>query len=293
MRLGDNIVLVQGSKRVALYDMGRNTLMRAPRFVSELVSQDHEGGRPPAGCERKVVDALVARGYLHPIAEPGWQAYRADAALPGVSPLANVIVDASEGNLARLSAVLESDPWAHLVRHVVFVLRGDSRRRALAGIATRHGCSFELAEGGDGRLRSEIYSRKGRHVGTRTASDAVNVRSYLQIEYNTMVLLRNYVESAGTLYVDPEGTIYPHFSEKHFVLGDFGAQTLAQVVEGDNYRRHIGNRKDLRQRCGACELRLACLRSFVDRVDPSDIASAPASCQYDPELDSYQNALFN
>lgn len=242
--------------------------------------------------ERKIVDGLFARGYLQAGMESGWQPYSADATLPGMSPLANVIVDAGERNLERMSSLLECDAQSHLIRHIIIVLRKDSRRREFVRLATRHGLSFELAEDLGGRLQSEIYSRSGKHVGTRRPSAAANVRGYLQIEYSTMVLLQRYVESAGTLYIDAEGKIYPHFSEKHFVLGDLGAQTLDGILQSENYRRHIGNRKDIRQRCGTCELRLACLYSFVDRVNPDDISSAPSSCQYDPSLDSYQNALF-
>jgi len=295
MQLGDNVTLVEGSRRVALYDLGRRTLIRAPLFVRGVVSERNSGSTSFGSAEARVVEQLTNAGYLQRAPSHGWQAYSLERHIPSVSPASTLIVAASKRIPKHVSDALEADAETRLVRHLIFVSQAEASAalvRSAATLAARNGFSFEIALETDGRLQSSIYSSRGRLVGRREATDAVNAASLLHIHYGTMVLLRHYVECAGTLFVDGDGVVRPHLSERHFVLGDLTKQSLECIIDGAEYRRHVLNHKGVRQKCGQCELRLGCLRSFVDRADAHDIASAPVSCRYDPTGASYQNDLF-
>ncbi|MCW0422517.1 hypothetical protein NB713_000460 [Xanthomonas sacchari] len=287
MRLGDNVVLVEGSKRVALYHMALGKLIRAPLFVREFGL----GKREPKGdIEIRTAEKLISAGYLQKENESKWLPYSVQATTPNISPLSNLVVLGSGDNYIRLRNLLEKDELAYLVRHVV-ILSADARFD-YAGLMKKHALSYEIACEISGEIHSKVFSKLGGYVATRRPIRLKNNRDLLRVDYRTMIILINFVESVGTIFIDALGNVTPHVNEKHFVLGALDVAGLSGIISGEAYRRHISNRKAQRARCGSCELRLACLHSFVERVDPSDISSEPAMCMYDPNDDSYQNALF-
>ncbi|MCC8444812.1 SPASM domain-containing protein [Xanthomonas translucens] len=272
---------------MALYHMALGKLIRAPLFVADFGT----GNREPKGdIELRTAEKLISAGYLQRENESKWLPYTVQATTPNISPISNLVVLGSVDNYRRLRHLLEKDELAYLVRHVV-ILNADANLD-FAGLMRKYALSYELAgEVSDG-IYSKVFSKLGDHVATRRPVKLKNNRDLLRIDYRTMIVLMNYVESVGTIFIDALGNVTPHVNEKHFVLGAIDVTGLDGIISGEAYQRHISNRKAKRVRCGSCELRLACLHSFVERVDPSDISSEPTMCIYDPHDESYQNALF-
>lgn len=292
MNLGDNVLVVQGERRLALYNMAKSSLARAPLFVADVLKGAAELRKLPSAA-RRLLDSLIARGYLQESVEAEWRPYRIDARCAPVSPVGTLIIEARRNGVKRVSALLDFDQNSHLVRHLIFLGGRDSDRSLAVRVAKRHRRSYELAEPRNGEICSRIFSSDGKLVGYRNPVPAKNHRDFLRVGGDTAAVLDRYVESVGAVFVDASGLVYPYPSERHCVVGDLGRSDLETMLGGREFGKFLENRKGIRARCRGCELRLACLRSFVDRVDPDDIASEPASCRYDPASEDFQNELFS
>lgn len=141
-----------------------------------------------------------------------------------------------------------------------------------------------------GDYQSTLLDGDAKVVGFKRATATRRLARKFSPSVETFSLLQRYSELAGQLVVDADENVLPHPAETAFGYGALAP--ITQIVQRERFQVSLHNAKSKRARCKDCELRLACLHPYTDRVAAGDITSEPETCPYDPRSLDEQNALF-
>lgn len=302
MRLGNQVVLVRGVARSALYDLHRRRLVRIPAALSERIGPDGRIDLPESATGLPVLADLLSRKFIVKAGrEHGseGEGFRISRRYPLIPPLHTLSLEIGDRQREQIDWLTEAIALG--VRFVtVFTGQGvnDQAFRTLSRISSSEGHAFRGFEIVEGRpeewTRGTIYMANGRKAAVRhPASGRQAFHSKIRVDDAHFSLLNNYSELTGHVFMGRDLTLRPHSSEAMLVFGNASRLSPSGLRGTDAYTLTQSNSKAIREKCGGCELRFACVHPFSDRRDSYDIASAPVTCVYNPYDKDPQAELFN
>lgn len=301
MQLGHQVILVNGARRSALYDLYRRRLVRIPEVLASRIASDGGIDLSAAALQSAVVQDLLTRrfiGNFGALAHKGRLQFEMASQAP-LLPILHTLTLESQGTWASQKEWVAAGVASGVRFVTVFAPSGEhaSIHASLQEISASAGhifCGFELSsETATTWTQTSIYDANGEAFATRhrlTGDRAFPTK--FRVDEQHYSLLRQASELTGHLFVDASLEARPHPLETTISFGSILSHDPFTMVRSEGYKTVVDNRKDLREKCRVCELRLACVHPFADRINPDDIASAPAGCRYDPEALATQTHLF-
>lgn len=296
-RTGNQVLLVRGARRAALYDfrdMNHARIQRIPLPIADRV-QAHEDGT--SADERRWLAFLLQAGFIDDTIPPYWQPFRPDWSHPFRPALHHVTIDVDATAFDTVCAWLERSTLARGLQYVFHVTRDitPSLAQRMALLVERVAApGFELFPVDPSIISSLVCDRDGTPIARRELAARDDPSLSATLKPGLFQLQRNRVgaETGGQIHVGADLLVRPHRNEQHYMLGDVRIDEFDDIARGDRLAASNAAGKDLRTTCKDCELRYACLRDFTARTDPADLHSAPADCPYDPHSGEQQAHLF-
>lgn len=298
MQLANQVVIVHGAQRSALYDLYARRIQRIPKALACKLEESAAAQVPIAAAAFKPILAyLTHHRFLQPRREGVPRLpFRLAHQWPLRPRTSSVRITLTRTNAQRLRQWLHDPGTAAQIRFLSVSLQdglSDSfLSELLAPLRRRWNFGWERVQvAAPGDYQSTLLDGDAKVVGFKRATATPRLAKKLSPSVESYSLLQRYSELAGQLVIDADENVLPHPAETAFGYGALAP--ITQIVQRERFRVSLHNAKSKRARCKDCELRLACVHPFADRVDAQDITSEPKTCPYDPRSPDEQNELFS
>lgn len=299
LRLGNQVVFVRGAVRAALYDLHRRRLVRIPLLVAQWIEESGAINVPQGALETAVIRDLVQRRFIVYERPRNRIPFDTNSA-PKIPMLHSIAIEVGPSWKRQLSwSASAIDAGARVVSFFVGDKDKEAVFRLVAPVLLSNRSAvfraIEVLSGGPGDWsEGEIYDVRGKLVAKRRRVSGVRAfQSKLRVDEVHFSMLWQLSELAGHIFVGSDLEATPHWAEKHVRYGNISDLTAGELLSSPLSKSVWANTKGRRSVCADCELRYACVHPFSDRVDPTDISSAPANCLYDPYSQDSQLSLFS